>query len=86
MQRIPLEPNSLWAAKERGGPEYFGWSEDSFQLANIVDSINQNTSVTAAHGSGKRAKKVPAVYRPTDKAQVQRPKSIREMGKFKIGG
>lgn len=51
-------------AKRLGGPEHYGWGRGDEYLPVIGDLIQQNTSVTAAHGSKRRPRKVTPLPRP----------------------
>lgn len=64
--------------------EYFGWGVTEYLIAQETDYIQQNTNVTAAHGSGKQPRKIKPVPRPGSKSVEYRPKSIREMDASRI--
>lgn len=89
VERLPLEPNSLWAALKKGGREYFGWGPLEYISANIVDSVGINTAVTQVAGTRRKPKIPEPSYRPgKDKSKVReiRPKSVREMKNIQLRG
>lgn len=71
-------------ATEAGTLEHFGWGVTEYLIAQETDYLQQNTNVTATHGSGKQPKKITPVARPGSKSVEYRPKSIREMDTSRI--
>lgn len=75
----------MWAAKQRGGAEHFDWGILEYQMAALLDSLSYNTSVTAAHGSGKRPKMPKPSFRPSGSTEKTiKPKSIKDMKGFSL--
>lgn len=68
----------MWRAKKLGGPEHYGWRHADDYLPVLGDLLQQNTAVTAAHGSGKRPRKVKPLPRP-EKRKTQTPKSLADV-------
>lgn len=46
----------------RGGMEHKGWGMDRYMMADLIDSLNQNTRATG--NWGKRPPKIPNFPRP----------------------
>lgn len=61
VQRLP--DDSLTAALVAGGREHFGWGVNRHMLADLFDSLGQNTRATGNWGKGK-APKMPVWPRP----------------------
>lgn len=78
MARLAVEPESLWRAQELGGEKWFGWGLQASYLADLVDSIQFQTSATATN---KKAKLKNPVERPDPKAKPVevRSKSVSDM-------
>lgn len=67
IERLKKEPLSLWRAKllaDNGEYEHFGWSIDSYLIANVIDAVNASTAAQA----GKKLK---------DSQRMKRPKVIK---------
>lgn len=78
IKRLAVEPQSLWRALLLGGDKWFGWDTNSALLADLLDSLNFNTSATAVN---KKAKPGKPVDRPKADAEKRtyKPKSVRDM-------
>lgn len=66
-----LPPDSATSASMRGGPEFRGWDNTVYMLANVVDAVRENTYTFVAANS-KRKPKPPT---PIDRPRVNRQKS-----------
>ncbi len=66
---LPLGSNLI--AEIRGGPEFRGWDQGLYMLANIVDGVNTNAYVTVAANSDKK-------HRPKAPEPVERPDSAKK--------
>lgn len=67
VERLIDEPWSRWRAKglhPTKWREHLGWGPAEYLSASLRDAVELNTSVTHAHGSGKRPKQPPPTYRP----------------------
>jgi hypothetical protein len=74
VMNLPLGSNFI--AEIRGGPEFRGWDQVMYMLANAVDGINSNAYITLAANSDKK-------HRPKAPELVKRPeesKKKREAG------
>lgn len=69
---LPVE--SRFISVERGGLEYWGWSVTQYLLAALIDTVNDNTIVSARVAGAKRAKQAPRFYRP----DVQKKKKTNQ--------
>lgn len=70
LERLKLEPTSVWRAKslnDDGKFEHFGWSKDSYLLASLIDAVNKQ-------GKGKKLK---------ESERVALPKVVKPKGKRK---
>lgn len=60
--RLPHEPQSVWRAKQLGGPElkeyskYLGWDASVYTLADLIDAVNLNTHTLTSINSPEGAK------------------------------
>ena len=82
--RLTHEERSLYRLKQAGIHErYLGWNLTHTLLADLIDALNWNTSVTSSHGSKSRPKKPTPYPRPTDTREF-RPKSVKEMKGFDL--
>lgn len=52
-------------AKLRGGEQFNDWDVIAYQLANLIDAVNNNTYVLTAANSKKKPKQPKPTYRPT---------------------
>lgn len=62
-----LPPDSRYVAQCRGGLEFWGWTITQYQLAQIVDAVNDNSLVAMKAAGAKRAKPADRYYRPDAK-------------------
>ena len=65
INNLPIE--SRFVAIQRGGIEFWGWTIMQYQLAQLIDAVNDNTVVSAKVGGAKRVKQAPRFYRPETK-------------------
>jgi len=65
-----LGPGTRFAAKMQGGEQYQEWNLIAYQMANILDAINNNTYVLTAANSKRKPKAPKPSYRPA-KAKVK---------------
>ncbi len=57
---------SRFVAKLQGGEQFIGWDVNAYQLASVIDAVNNTTYVVTAANSGKRKPKAPKpTYRPS---------------------
>jgi hypothetical protein len=70
-------PDSATAASMRGGPEFRGWDNTVYMLANVVDAIRENTYVFVAANSKRKPKPPKPVDRPTAKKKPGGPTGSR---------
>jgi len=66
---LPLRCNFI--AEVRGGPEFRGWDQEMYMLANVVDGVNSNTYVNLAANSDKK-------HRPKPPELVKRPEDAKK--------
>ncbi len=74
VMNLPLGSNLI--AEIRGGPEFRGWDQEMYMLANIVDAANTNVYAVVAANSDKK-------HRPKAPEPVERPdfaKNKRQAG------
>lgn len=63
---------SRFVAQMQGGEQYQEWNLMAYQMANILDAINNNTYVLAAANSKRKPKAPKPAYRPVkEKAKTQ---------------
>lgn len=67
MQRLKLEPLSQWRSEQLGGEKHFGWSLDSYLLANLQDLLS-------AQLKGKKLRESEKVPRPVVKLKKKERK------------
>lgn len=78
VERLQVEPDSLWRAKSvLGGPEWFGWSLATRIAADQFDALGFQTSATAVNKKAKPGKPYPRPQAP--KRQTYKPRSIKTM-------
>lgn len=69
IRQLPMESRTIAAL--RGGSEFLGWGADRYLMAALIDSVKENTYVTAAAASGKKKPPKPKpIERP--EARIQR--------------
>lgn len=85
LDRLRHEPNSVWRAKQLAGPElkdfseFLGWDAKVYALADLIDAVNQNTSMLVAVNS--ESHEVPEVTpypRPGRQAESEETKENLE--------
>lgn len=84
VERLLDEPWSRYRAKLIGGEEWrghLGWGPAEYLHAALIDAVQMNTSVTAAHG-GKRKPKVPPQF---PRPQVAKQKPARTLADLNVG-
>jgi hypothetical protein len=67
VERLQDEPWSRYRAKLLGGDnwrQHLGWGPSEYLQAALIDVIQVNTAVTAAHGGKRRPKAPEPFYRP----------------------
>lgn len=81
VDRLMLEPRSMYRAKELGGVEWFAWGYEHGLLADTVDSVTLNTLVTSR--SKRRFQENMRAWRPElrerETAVVVEAGSVAEM-------
>lgn len=73
IQRLP--DDSLTAALQQGGREFFGWGQDRHLRADIYDALNLNTRASGNWGKSK-APKIPAFPRPEKARKKRSPREL----------
>lgn len=71
VERLLDEPWSRYRAQLLGGDDWrshLGWGPAEYLHAALIDAVQVNTAVTAAHGSGKRPR-VPTAYPRPERRQ-----------------
>lgn len=68
IDRLPHDPNSMWRAKQLGGPEHIGWSHETYLLADQVDAAKVMIAIKTHKGKG-RVKMPDPVHRPKIKKE-----------------
>lgn len=82
--RLSYEERSLYRLKKTGTQDkFFGWGLTHTLLADLIDALNWNTSVTSSHGSKTRPKKPSEYPRPSDSREF-RPKSVKDLKGFDL--
>lgn len=78
IERLHVEPFSLWRARELGGEEWYGWGLVASRLTDVLDSLQFQTAATAVN---KKAKLRHPAERPEprQKGHTYRPKSVGDM-------
>lgn len=88
-----LPPESATVAAMRGGAQFRGWAIDRYLLAQLVDSVNQNTYAFVAANSKRKPKPPKPIERPSAASADRRKlggfaalaaariKAVREMKK-----
>lgn len=59
-----LKVGSRFVAQMQGGEQYQEWNLMAYQMANIIDAINNNTYVLTAANSKRKPKAPKPTYRP----------------------
>lgn len=59
-----LPDDSATVAAMRGGRQFYGWDTDRYLMAQLVDSVRENTWVLAAVNSKKKPKRPDPLERP----------------------
>ena len=77
-----LPDESYTHALMRGGVEHKGWGQDRHMLADLIDSLNQNTRATG--NWGKRPPKIPSYPRPKRQPFSSSSKAGPTRGKTKV--
>lgn len=62
LSRLAFEPMSVWRAKQLGSLEHLGWTQDTYRLADLTDSVNILTTMVGSIGGDVDPPE--PVYRP----------------------
>lgn len=73
IRRLRFEPSSLWRAEQAGGEEHFGWTQDTYLLAKLLDAAHTQLK-------GKKLRESERVKLPeTNSVQEYKPNSVAEI-------
>lgn len=75
IRNLPLD--SATVASIRGGPQFRGWDNSVYMLANVVDAIKENTYAFVAANSKRKPQKPKPVERPAAKKKRTNPLANR---------
>jgi hypothetical protein len=64
-----LRPGSRFVSLMQGGEQFQEWNVMAYQMANIIDAINNNTYVLTAANSKRKPKAPKPSYRPSKAKQ-----------------
>lgn len=75
---LPVESATI--AAMRGDDEFRGWGVDRYMIANLIDSVRENTYVLLAANSKRKPEKPQPTFRPEQKRKDKtQPNSFASM-------
>jgi hypothetical protein len=76
-----LPPESATVAELRGGPEFLGWGNDRYMMADLIDAIRELIYVQVASKSKKKPQPPKPYERPDTRVKTKKSNNFAAMAR-----